>query len=184
MLKLLYLIPRLLIISVSTVLAVYLILLSSPDGEQVNLHERWFEYGKASFPVSRSTDQPALNFSLLSPRELDENGEPFFWITESGDVIAISNFSNITQSAYLSFELANNPCKIKRELVISTGTSQIIYSIPKNGSLQSEFPIKIDGGKTEFFALTPLPGESCSISQNDNRKFVSLISDIGIKYTE
>lgn len=178
--KLAYILPRLLIILLSTLIIVYLIFLSKPDGERVTINERWFEYGRASFPVARSSEEPSLKFSLLSPREIDENGEPFYWITESGDVFAVTNLSNISQSGSLNFLISNNPCKVPRDITVSTGTTQIILKVPKNGQIEVNFPIVVEGGQTEYYSLTPLPGNKCSINESDARLFVALMTDANI----
>jgi hypothetical protein len=171
--------PRALIILISFVISIYLLTLTVPSGERVSIEERWFEYGQASTPVNAESEQAPVALSLLSPVELDENGDIFYWITEYGDVIAASNLSDAPQQTSISIEVSNNPCGVERNFIIGTKINQQILTVPSKGSKNHTLNILIPAGTTEFLSLVPLPGNLCNLNiVEDERNFVGKISNI------
>jgi hypothetical protein len=172
---------RFLVIVIALGLSIYLLTLSSATGDGVDINERWFEYGKASAPVvDGSLDNP-LAFSLLAPVERDENDEIFYWITEYGDVIAISNLSEVAHDAILTFNVSNNPCKLERTLLIGNYAGQTIIISPKNGSTFYSIDLSVDPLVTEFLSITPTPGALCNLNNSDTRNFVTKITNINLE---
>jgi hypothetical protein len=169
-----------LVIIIALSATIYLLTLSSPTGDPVDINERWFEYGKASAPVVKSDNDAPLAHGVLAPAERDENDEIFYWITEYGDVIAISNLSEVTHTARLTFEVTNNPCKNERNLVIGNKSEQLIITSPKKGSASYAMDILVEPLSTEFFSITPLPGLICNLNNSDDRNFVTKISKINL----
>lgn len=175
------LLARTILVILSLIIVIYLLILREPDGERVNIHERWFEYGVASFPVADTKSEFALAYSLLSPKEIDNDGTPFYWITESGDVLAVTNLTGSKRNVEATLNFQPNPCKLKRQIVIGTESKSIQVLIPAEGIVVKTITFNIDEGKTKFFSITPLPGQICNIGESDTRNFVTLLSNIGIK---
>ncbi len=171
---------RILVIIIALSATLYLLTLSSPTGDPVDINERWFEYGKASAPVIDNDSDAPLAYGVLAPSERDENEEVFYWITEYGDVIAISNLSEVSHTAQLTFEVTNNPCRNERNLVIGNKSDQLIITSPKKGFAAYAMNITVGPLDTEFFSITPLPGLICNLNNSDDRNFVAKISKINL----
>jgi len=171
---------RSLIILVSVVISVYLLVLTAASGERVSVEERWFEYGQASTPKTAEDRKTSVAFSLLSPVEIDENESSFHWITEYGDVVAVSNLSKIPTQAILSLEVSNNPCRIERNLIIGTKSNQKIFKVPTKGSEFYTINIPLPAGSTEFLSLVPFPGDLCNLNNEDERNFVAKLSILNV----
>jgi len=171
---------RILVIIIALSATLYLLTLSGPTGDAVDINERWFKYGKASAPVVESDNGAPLAYGILAPSERDENEEIFYWITEYGDIIAISNLSEVSHSARLTFDVTNNPCRNERNLVIGNKSDQLIITSPKKGFASYSMDITVEPLDTEFFSITPLPGLICNLNNSDDRNFVTKISKINL----
>jgi hypothetical protein len=176
--KIISYLARATLIVISIIFIAYLAQLSIPTGDRVDINERWFRYGVASVPIVDNYSEKPLAFSLISPRELDKDDEIFYWLTEKGDLLTISNLSNRQIRGTLKFELSQNPCKEERTILIGTEQKQEIFSVPSKGSSNYSFAFLIAGGSSAFFSITPLPGNNCVLDSEDNRNFVAKISNI------
>jgi hypothetical protein len=175
------LVARVVLIALALVIVGYLLFSNEADGDRVNIHQRWFEYGEPSFPVQDSNSKLAVNYSLLSPRELDAKENPYYWITESGDVLAVTNLTGVKRDVEVTLNFLPNPCKNGRQIVIGTESKSIQLSVPIEGKVSHTLSFVLDEGKTKFFSITPLPGKICNIGNSDFRNFITLLSNIKIK---
>lgn len=173
-------IARALLIFIATVGLIYLLFTTFPDGDAVDINERWRIYGEPSYPVQVGSNENPLAFDLLSPAEKDESGNTFNWITEGGDLLTVTNLSAGETSGVLKFTLSPNPCNFKRDILFGTDLGQ------KKFSVESKFPrtytlkISLLPGESKFFPILALPDISCKVNNGDTRRFVGKISDISI----
>lgn len=165
-----------LLLGIFVFFALYLLFLTDTTGSEVDINERWFQYGASSVPVSDPTEEFPLAFSLLAPAEFDEAGEVFYWLTENGDLITISNLSNAPINASFNFELSSNPCKFDRTLVVGNQNASTIYEVSSNDESLHSFDFSVDPGVSEFFSISSLPGQLCKIDNGDSRNFVAKLS--------
>lgn len=122
-----------------------------------------------------NNDQIKIIFKL--PSERDSLNKEFIWLTENRHYITIQNTTDQEINAVLNLKLRNNPCKVLRRIKFTNlnliSKQEPIYSdIPANILI----PIKLAPFHRNVIAVSPIYGETCTVSNGDIRVFVAKLS--------
>lgn len=167
-----------------TLLILFSLINSFPVNSYKTVANRWFENYSISPPLDFEEKKIRdVKIDFLAPKEFDsKNNLDFYWITNSGDLLTITNPNFFDLEITLNFDLKTDPCNQQRSITITTKKEPIFMNINPNQQLNVKIPLKIEANKSIFMLVSPNDKLLCSLSNSDERLFLVQIINPIIKY--
>lgn len=142
-----------------------------PVKERFNLQKLTYK----STSQNNRINNPVIN--LFSEKESDEVGE-FYWLTEEGNLLSITNQESNEVRGVLFFNFKINPCGLKQKIVVGDKYNKIILELSKNNPKEEvTINFNLQPFSTSHHFINSFEGESCQVNNGDNRNLVAQMRD-------
>jgi hypothetical protein len=145
---------------------------------------RWFENYSISPPIDfQDKELREAKIDFLAPKEFDNKTNlDFYWITNTGDLLTITNPNFIGIDITLSFDLKTDPCNQRRNIIITSQKEPIFVGLNPNEQINVSIPLKIEANKSIFLTISPNDKLLCSLNNLDKRLFLVQVINPLINY--
>lgn len=163
-----------LILSVLLIVTIFIEFPKKPYNAVAN---RWFENFTVSPPKDFSEKElREVNIDFISPKEFDKkNNYEFFWISNSGDVLTLTNQNPRPVNAVINFLIETDPCGQNRKVTISTLSTPLEISLLPKKNVEVSFPVSIDQNESIFLTISSRDLLKCTLDGSDTRNFLAKI---------
>ena len=166
------------------ILILFTLINSYPVNSYKTVANRWFENYSISPPLDIEDKKiREVKIDFIAPKEFDTKiNSDFYWITNSGDLLTITNPNFVDLEITLNFDLKTDPCNQERSVVITTEREPIFVSLEPQQQLNIKIPLKIRANKSIFLTISPNDKLLCRLNSSDNRLFLAQIINPIINY--
>lgn len=166
-----------------TLLTTFTIINIFPSKSYETVANRWFTYYKVTPPKDyKSFEFREPGFDLLSEREFDpKKNEYFYWITNSGDLITITNQNFYSINTTLKFSVGVDPCGNSRKIIVSTQTIPAEIRTEKSTKKEIKIPLNLNSNSSIFLSVSSGDSKVCQLNNGDDRTFLAKISNVSFE---